>query len=424
MLDVVAFSILGLATGAGLVWWRTQTRLQTVGELEARCRALEQAAEAHARREREQGEVVPLLAVEALQTELKAMVEAAVVGDSARRVKTAGMSGYIAEIGETLNRRANAMDQLFIRISQAAAALASGDLRTRLDGRYTGEVARVQRDLNGMADRLGTVTRRISDVTSQVQSMTIEIAEGVSNLSARTEQQACSLEETSTSMAEFATSVSQSSSNAREANAVAEAARDAAVDGGKVAAQAIAAMERIETSSRQVADIVGIIQDISFQTNILALNASVEAARAGEAGKGFAVVANEVRGLAQRAAEASKDIKTLISNSDRHVHEGVALVKQAGGSLEQIVASAKKVAELVSDIKDATQEQAAGIKEVTRAVMGMDAITQQNSALVEETNTALQKAQDQIEELRQVVDYFKSEARSADRPLSSVTRAA
>ena len=171
--------------------------------------------------------------------------------------------------------------------------------------------------------------------------------------------------------------------------------------------KAIAAMGKIEDSSRQIGDIVGLIQEIAFQTNLLALNAAVEAARAGEAGKGFAVVANEVRALAQRAGQASKDIKGLIINSDNQVREGVALVKQAGSSLGEIVASAKKVATFVSEIAAATQEQSSGIEQVSKAVTGMDQMTQQNAALVEETNAALHSAQSQIDELRKVVSFFQ-----------------
>ena len=167
-------------------------------------------------------------------------------------------------------------------------------------------------------------------------------------------------------------------------------------------------MGGIEESSRRITDIVGLIQEIAFQTNLLALNASVEAARAGEAGKGFAVVANEVRALAQRAAMASKDIKELIVNSDIQVKSGVELVNKAGASLGEIVTSVKKVADFVSEIAAASQEQSAGIDQVSNAVTNMDEMTQQNAALVEETTAALNSAQAQIEDLRQVVGFFKT----------------
>jgi methyl-accepting chemotaxis protein len=230
----------------------------------------------------------------------------------------------------------------------------------------------------------------------------------VNDLSVRTEHQASSLEETSASMEELATTVRQNADNAQAANQLAAAARDAAQNGGAIAERAIAAMGRIEGGSRQIGEIVGLIQDIAFQTNLLALNAAVEAARAGEAGKGFAVVANEVRALAQRAGQASKDIKGLIINSDSQVKEGVTLVQQAGTSLTDIVASVKKVASLVSEIAAATQEQSSGIEQVSKAVTGMDQMTQQNAALVEETNAALHSAQNQVEELRRTVAFFKT----------------
>jgi methyl-accepting chemotaxis protein len=202
--------------------------------------------------------------------------------------------------------------------------------------------------------------------------------------------------------------VRQNSGNAQEANQLAAAARQLAASGGEIAGRAVAAMDKIEQSSRQVSDIVGLIQEIAFQTNILALNAAVEAARAGEAGRGFAVVANEVRALAQRSGQASKDIKALIVNTDGNVREGVDLVKQAGSSLTEIVTSVRKVADIVSEIAAASQEQSSGIDQVSKAIANMDEMTQMNAALVEETNAALHSAQSQADELRQAVSFFKT----------------
>ena len=293
-------------------------------------------------------------------------------------------------------------------LGEALGKLARGDLTTRLAVSADDVFRQIKEDMNTMADKIRVIARRISGVSHEVQGATREIASGVADLSARTEHQASSLEETSASMEELATTVRQNAGNAQEANQMAAAASNSAVNGGEIATRAVAAMGKIEDSSRQIGDIVGLIQEIAFQTNLLALNAAVEAARAGDAGRGFAVVANEVRALAQRAGQASKDIKGLITNSDMQVREGVTLVKQAGSSLGEIVASVKKVAGLVSEIAAATQEQSSGIEQVSKAVTGMDQMTQQNAALVEETNAALHSAASQVDELRKVISFFQT----------------
>ncbi len=290
----------------------------------------------------------------------------------------------------------------------ALSKLARGETTVRLPVEDDDMFRQTKLDVNSTAEQIESIAHRIGVASLEVQGATREIAAGVNDLSVRTEHQASSLEETSASMEELASTVRQNAVSAQEANQIAAAARDSAKSGGAIADRAIAAMGRIEGSSRQIGDIVGLIQDIAFQTNLLALNAAVEAARAGEAGKGFAVVANEVRSLAQRASQASKDIKGLIQNSDSQVKEGVTLVQQAGTALTEIAASVKKVATLVSEIAAATQEQSTGIEQVSKAVSGMDQMTQQNAALVEETNAALHSAQGQVEELRRAVAFFKT----------------
>lgn len=286
--------------------------------------------------------------------------------------------------------------------------MAKGDLTIRLSNNETGAFSKISSDFNSMADQVQFIAARIGDAATAVQGAAQEIGTGVSDLSARTEQQASSLEETSASIEELSATVRQNAGNAQAANQLAIAARQVAVGGGDIAGRAVGAMDRIEQSSRQVSEIVGLIQDIAFQTNILALNAAVEAARAGEAGRGFAVVANEVRALAQRSSQASKDIKDLISNTDASVREGVGLVKQAGSSLTEIVTSVKKVADIVSEIAIASQEQSSGIEQVSKAIGNMDEMTQRNAALVEETNAALQSALTQVDELREAVGFFKT----------------
>ena len=305
-------------------------------------------------------------------------------------------------------------------LGQALSRLASGDTTVRLDVDSEDAFRQTKEDVNSMASQIDSIAQKIGLTVREVHGATHEIASGVNDLSVRTEHQASSLEETSASMEELASTVRQNAGNAQEANQMASAARDAAQKGGMIAERAVAAMTRIESSSKQIGEIVGLIQDIAFQTNLLALNAAVEAARAGDAGRGFAVVANEVRALAQRAGQASKDIKGLIANSNTQVKEGVTLVQQAGTSLTDIVTSVKKVATLVSEIAAATQEQSSGIEQVSKAVTGMDQMTQQNAALVEETNAALHSAQNQVEELRRAVSFFRTgeaeETQAAPQP--------
>jgi methyl-accepting chemotaxis protein len=341
------------------------------------------------------------------QEDLAAIIESTSAGDFSRRIDIDNKEGLSRKIGDGMNKLVGTVDGALKGIIDVISGLARGDLSRRVEGNYGGVFLQLKNDTNTMADKFRAIAKRLSGSTREVQGATREIASGVADLSARTEHQASSLEETSASMEELAQTVRQNAETAREVSALAAAARDSAVGGGQIASHAVVAMTRIEDSSRQISDIVGLIQDIAFQTNLLALNAAVEAARAGDAGKGFAVVANEVRALAHRAGQASKDIKTLIATSDNNVRDGVALVKKAGTSLGDIVSSVKKVAGLVSEIAAASTEQSSGIEQVSRAVSGMDQMTQQNAALVEETNAALQSAQNQVEELRKMVSFFQ-----------------
>ena len=342
------------------------------------------------------------------EKQIAGLVLAAGEGDFTQRLDLTNKQGFLHDLGKGMNDLTETVDRGLSQTVRMMSALASGDLTQRVEGEFKGSFLQLKTDANTMADKIRAIARRISGASREVQGATREIASGVADLSARTEHQASSLEETSASMEELATTVRQNAGNAQDANQLAAAASTSAVAGGEIATRAVAAMGKIEDSSRQIGDIVGLIQEIAFQTNLLALNAAVEAARAGEAGKGFAVVANEVRALAQRASQASKDIKGLIVNSDNQVRQGVTLVKQAGTSLSEIVASVKKVAAFVSEIAAATQEQSSGIEQVSKAVSGMDQMTQQNAALVEETNAALHSAQSQVDELRKVVSFFKT----------------
>jgi methyl-accepting chemotaxis protein len=303
-----------------------------------------------------------------------------------------------------------------------AARIADGDLgkddggKNFADGSLLAELVR-------MRDKLTGIVGEVQQGSQAVSSAAQQIAKGNDDLSQRTQEQASSLEETAASMEEMTSTVKQNAENASHANQLANGAREQAERGGQVAAQAVAAMGEINASSRKIADIVGLIDEIAFQTNLLSLNAAVEAARAGEQGRGFAVVASEVRGLSQRSAAAAKEIKGLINESVDRVQAGSVLVDQSGAALADIVDSVKKVTDIVAEIAAASQEQSSGIDQVNRAVMQMDEVTQQNAALVEEASAAARMMQDQAGELRRQMMFFRLEG-SAAAPMMVVAAAA
>ncbi len=272
---------------------------------------------------------------------------------------------------------------------EAVEASIAGDLTRRLDMRNAcDELRAMGESVNALIENLGTIVHGIQSTAGDVKRAADEISTGNENLSQRTEEQSSSLEETASSMEQMMTTVKQNADNAAQANQLAVAARAQAERGGVIVNQAIAAMSDINQSSKKIADIIGVIDEIAFQTNLLALNAAVEAARAGEQGRGFAVVASEVRSLAGRSATAAKEIKGLIQDSVRKVEDGSSRVTQSGQTLEEIVASVKKVSDIVAEIAAASREQSAGIEQVNRAVMQMDELTQQNATLVEQATTA------------------------------------
>ncbi|MFA9216510.1 MAG: methyl-accepting chemotaxis protein [Sphingomonadaceae bacterium] len=261
--------------------------------------------------------------------------------------------------------------------------------------------------MKSMRDSLAAIVSEVRDGTDTIASAADQIAAGNLDLSARTEQQASSLEETAASMEELTAAVRQNSASASEANQLALNASGVAQQGGQVVAQVVNTMGNIHASARQIADIIGVIDAIAFQTNILALNAAVEAARAGEQGRGFAVVATEVRNLAQRSASAAKEIKELISNSVNQVDAGSKLVEQAGATMQQVVSSVKRVTDIMGEISSAGQQQRAGIEQVNQAIAGMDAVTQQNAALVEQATAASASLQQRASALAQLVSVFR-----------------
>ncbi|WP_304190870.1 methyl-accepting chemotaxis protein [Phenylobacterium aquaticum] len=286
--------------------------------------------------------------------------------------------------------------------------LAQGDLTVRLNLDVAPDYERLKADFNSAVTHLQDAIRTLSGSTVAIDSGAQEITQAADDLSRRTEQQAASLEETAAALDEITATVAKTASGAKEATAVVATARADAETSGEVVRRAVTAMGEIEESSGQISQIIGVIDEIAFQTNLLALNAGVEAARAGEAGKGFAVVASEVRALAQRSAEAAKQIKTLISASTQQVSSGVDLVGQTGRSLGRIVEHVASIDALVSEIAASAQEQAAGLHQVNTAVNHMDQMTQQNAAMVEETSAAVHALRGETGELSTLVGRFKS----------------
>jgi methyl-accepting chemotaxis protein len=285
--------------------------------------------------------------------------------------------------------------------------IARGNLAVVVQSRGQDELAQLMRSLDTMRSALDGVVSRVRQGSESVSTASAEIAQGNQDLSSRTESQASALEQTAASMEELSSTVKQNADNARTANQLAQSASTVAVQGGEVVAQVVGTMKGINESSRKIADIISVIDGIAFQTNILALNAAVEAARAGEQGRGFAVVASEVRSLAGRSAEAAKEIKALISDSVGRVEQGTTLVDQAGQTMEEVVASIKRVTDIMGEISAASSEQSAGVTQVGDAVTAMDQATQQNAALVEEMAAAASSLKGQAQELVQAVSVFR-----------------
>jgi aerotaxis receptor len=307
------------------------------------------------------------------------------------------------------------------RAVQVAQAIAGGELM-KFEIEPADEAKPLLRALNQMSANLTAIVVDIGANVGGVVTAAGQIAAGNMDLSSRTEQQASSLEETAASMEELTSTVKQNADNARQANQLAVTASGVAVKGGSVVAEVVGTMGAINTSSRKIADIIGVIDGIAFQTNILALNAAVEAARAGEQGRGFAVVAAEVRSLAQRSATAAKEIKGLIDDSVGKVEQGSKQVAEAGKTMDEIVDSVKRVTDIMSEITAASQEQTQGIEQINQAITQMDQVTQQNAALVEEAAAAASSLQEQAEHLAQAVTVFRSQRPGHGHPAGRQAR--
>jgi len=305
--------------------------------------------------------------------------------------------------------------------SAVAREIAAGNLAVEVNIK-AGDKTSLLANMRDMRDSLVKVVGQVRIGTDTIATASTQIAAGNLDLSSRTEEQASSLEETASSMEELTSTVRQNAENARQANQLVVSTADVAAKGGQVVGQVVDTMASIKDSSRKIADIIGVIDGIAFQTNILALNAAVEAARAGEQGRGFAVVASEVRNLAQRSAGAAKEIKALIEDSVGKVEAGGKLVDEAGKTMDEIVGSVKRVTDIMGEIAAASQEQSAGIEQVNQAVGQMDEMTQQNAALVEQAAAAAESLQDQAARLAEAVSVFKLDGVSGQRAALPVLR--
>jgi methyl-accepting chemotaxis protein len=308
---------------------------------------------------------------------------------------------------EEQRRSMDEQTQVVRSLKTGLGKLASGDLTFRLTDEFPGAYEEIKQEFNLSVTRLRETLQVLSESTREVTNASTEISESTTDLSQRAEEQAATLEQTSSSLEQISTVVQSNAENAQRASASAVSARDIADRNGQMVAKAVEAMGRIKESSSKISDIIGVIDEIARQTNLLALNAAVEAARAGEAGRGFAVVATEVRSLAQRSAQAAKDIKLLITHSANEVRDGVDLVNSAGTALADIVGSIKAVADIVSDIAVASVEQAAGLDRVNKSLAQMEEVTQKNSALVEENAATAKMLDHQAKAMGERVSLFR-----------------
>jgi methyl-accepting chemotaxis protein len=329
------------------------------------------------------------------------------------RLLLAGLGGLAVLLGAALAWWLTRSITAPLRQAVALAnAVARGDLSIRVDANARDEAGELMAALNTMNDNLNTLVTQVRSGADSISTAAIEVAAGNLDLSSRTEQQAGSLEESASALEQLTGTVRNNADNARLGSELAASASGVAVRGGAVVGQVVSTMGEIDASARKIVDIISVIDGIAFQTNILALNAAVEAARAGEQGRGFAVVAGEVRTLAQRSATAAREIKGLIDTSVEKVGNGTRLVGEAGATMQEVVASVRRVTDIMTEISASSREQSIGIEQVNGAIAQMDQVTQQNAALVEEAAAATGSMQEQAHSLAQAVSVFKLDAPS------------
>jgi len=339
--------------------------------------------------------------------EVAEMIGAAVDGDFSRRVSPEGKPAALASIAEGMNRVNGIIDAAFADLTNVAEGLVQGDLTRRMAGSYQGRLAVLQQDFNGALDRVSETVDALRETADWASHAAADVSGTTEDLSARTGRAATELGAASDVAEKIAASVRDSTDRSREASELTGETMNVAQEGQSVVARAVDAIERIEGSSQRISEIIGVIDEIAFQTNLLALNAAVEAARAGDAGKGFAVVASEVRSLAQRSAQAAKDIKGLIASSNGQVAEGAGLVRQTGATLDRIMTAVSKVSATVAEISAVAAEQAHGIGEMSRTVTQVDAGIRQNAELAERSAVTAGELAGQIAAMNEIVEAFR-----------------
>ncbi|CAN7432715.1 methyl-accepting chemotaxis protein [Devosia sp. LjRoot3] len=409
---ILLHAVVLIVEAAGLIWMtlnthkllhlseeRSEQAQTSAREAELLAQEVEDTTAAH-RFERAQ-------TMEQLSKDFNRVVNAAIDGNFSDRISTRYDDPALANLAASINRLVDTVGHSIGETGRVLSGLAHSDLTIRLSGTYRGAFAQLQGDTNALAEKLETVMSALRHALMALRGATGEILSGAQDLSERTTRQAATLEETSAAMEQFSGTLAENAERSRNADSNARSVSRTARDGGMVMADATAAMTRITQSSAKISNIIGLIDDIAFQTNLLALNASVEAARAGEAGKGFAVVAVEVRRLAQSAAGASADVKTLIEQSSSEIGVGAKLVNEAAGKLGAIVQAVDANTALMEEIARDSDSQASAIEAVASAVRQLDEMTQRNATLVEETNRAIEQTEAQASDIEKAVSGFR-----------------
>ena len=352
-----------------------------------------------------------------IQEEMSAIVSSALRGDLGQRIKLENKSGFFEELSRGVNDLVSYSERVIGDVLRVLGALANGNLTETIQAEYEGAFGQLKNDANTTVEKLTAVVDQIQLASRLVNSGADEIAAGNATLNQRTEQQAEKLSVTASNMEEMTTTVKQNAQNVSEADLEVISLLERAEHGGGVVRKAIVAMEEINNSSQKISDIIGVIDEITFQTNLLSLNAAVEAARAGEQGRGFAVVASEVRKLAGRSATAAREIKELIKDSSSKVKDGFQLVNKSGDTLEEIVSGVKRISEIVTELAAASRQQSIGLDYVNSTISEIDGLTQQNATLVEKAAQASESLGEQASALEELVDFFVT-SRNAATPLS------